>query len=106
MSWTDERAKVLADLKKLEPTDRLSLYSGLVKLNSALYESVRGWESWLRTPAFMETFSLEELNQIFANFREITAKFLQEDIKWTGIKEQPVPKTAKTERDEVERRYT
>ena len=54
----------------------------------------------------METFSLEELNQIFADFREITAKFLQEDIKWTGMKEQSVPKTAKTERDEVERRYT
>ncbi|GEM_PF-1048468 len=106
LSWTDERTKVLADLKKLETNDRLSLYSGLVKLNSSLYESVRGWESWLRNPAFMETFSLEELNQIFTSFREVAVKFLQEDIKWTGMKEQSIPKMAKTEKDEVERRYT
>jgi hypothetical protein len=105
LSWTDERAKVLADLKKLEPTDRLSLYSGLIKLNSALFESVRGWDSWLRNPTFMETFSQEELNQIFMSFKEVTAKFLEEDIRWTGKKEQSQPKTARTERGEGERRY-
>ena len=105
MSWTDERAKVLADLKKIEPTDRLSVYSGLIKFNSALFESVRGWDSWLRNPSFMETFSLEELNQIFNDFREVTLKFLQEDIRWTGKKEQGPPKTPRAERGEAERRY-
>ena len=105
MSWTDERAKVLADLKKLEPTDRLSLYSGLIKLNSALFESVRGWDSWLRNPTFMDTFSQEELNDIFMNFKEVAAKFLEEDIKWTGKKELSLPKTARAERSEGERRY-
>jgi hypothetical protein len=105
LSWTDERAKVLADLKKLEPGDRLSLYSGLIKLNSALFESVRGWDSWLRNPTFMDTFSQEELDQIFISFKDVTAKFLEEDIKWTGKKEQSPPKTAKIERTEGERRY-
>jgi hypothetical protein len=105
MSWTDEREKVLGDLKKLEPTDRLSLYSSLIKLNSALFESVRGWDSWLRNPTFMDTFSQEELNEIFMNFKEVAAKFLEEDIKWTGKKEQSLPKTARAERVEGERRY-
>ncbi|WP_455284777.1 DUF2153 family protein [[Eubacterium] cellulosolvens] len=105
MSWTDERAKVLADLKKLEPTDRLSVYSSLIKFNSALFESVRGWDSWLRNPTFMETFSLDELNQIFSGFKEITLSFLEEDIKWTGKKEQGPPKALRAERGEAERRY-
>ena len=105
MSWADERAKVLADLKKLEPTDRLSVYSSLIKFNSALFESVRGWDSWLRNPTFMETFSLEKLNQIFSGFKETTLSFLEEDIKWTGKKEQGPPKTPRTERGEAERRY-
>jgi hypothetical protein len=105
LSWTDERAKVLTDLKKLEPSDRLSLYSGLIKLNSALFESVRGWDSWLRNPTFMDTFSQEELNQIFISFKDVTAKFLEEDIKWTGKKELSPPKTTRIERTEGERRY-
>lgn len=105
MSWADERAKILADLKKLEPTDRLSVYSSLIKFNSALFESVRGWDSWLRNPTFMETFSLEELNQIFSGFKETTLSFLEEDIKWTGKKEQGPPKTPRIERGEAERRY-
>lgn len=105
MSWTDERAKVLADLKKLEPADRLSVYSSLIKFNSALFESVRGWDSWLRNPAFIETFTQEELNQIFNGFKEVTLKFLEEDIRWTGKKELSPPKTARAERGEAERRY-
>ena len=32
LSWTDERTKVLADIRKLEPTDRLSLYSAGLKI--------------------------------------------------------------------------
>ena len=105
MSWTDERTKVLADLKKLEPTDRLSVYSSLIKFNSALYESVRGWDSWLRNPTFMETFSLEELKQMYDEFREVTLRFLEGDVRWTGMKEQGPPKTPRSERAEAERRY-
>ena len=105
LSWTDERAKVLADLKKLEPADRLSLYASLIRLNSALFESVRGWDAWLRNPPFMETFSPEELNEIFTSFKEVTTKFLEEDIKWTGKKEQSPLKISKTEKGEGERRY-
>jgi len=105
LSWTDERTKVLADLKKLGPTDRLSLYSGLIKLNSALFESVRGWDSWLRNPTFMETFSHDELTEIFKNFQEVAVKFLEEDVRWTGKKEQGLPKVARNDRGEAERRY-
>jgi len=105
LSWTDDRTKVLADLKKLESADRLSLYSSLIKLNSALFESVRGWDSWLRNPSFMETFTQEELNEIFLSFKDVTLKFLEEDIRWTGKKEQSPPKTMRTEKGEGERRY-
>ena len=104
MSWTDERTKVLADIRKLEPTDRLSLYSDLVKLNSALFESVRGWVSWLRNPTFMETFSQDELGEIFKNFKDVATKFLEEDIRWTGKKEQG-RKLPRAEREESDRRY-
>jgi hypothetical protein len=104
LSWTDERTKVLADIRKLEPTDRLSLYSDLVKLNSALFESVRGWDSWLRNPTFMETFSQDELGEIFKNFKDVATKFLEEDIRWTEKKEQG-RKIPQTEREEADRRY-
>lgn len=53
----------------------------------------------------MESFSLEELNQIFSGFKETTLKFLEEDIRWTGKKEQSPPKVARAERGEAERRY-
>ena len=104
MSWTDERTKVLADIRQLEPSDRLSLYSGLTKLNSALFESVRGWDSWLRNPAFIETFSQDDLNEIFRSFRDVAVKFLEEDIRWTGKKEQG-RKIPRAEREDAERRY-
>jgi hypothetical protein len=104
LSWTDERTKVLADIRKLEPTDRLSLYSGLIKVNSALFESVRGWDSWLRNPTFMETFSQDELGEIFKNFKDVATKFLEEDIRWTGKKEQG-RKIPRAEREEADRRY-
>jgi hypothetical protein len=107
LSWVEERAKALDDIKKLEPTDRLGLYASLIRMNSALFESVRGWDSWLRNPSFIDTFTESELKEIYAQFREICLKFLQEDVKWTGIKEKgaPVSKTAKSERSETERRY-
>jgi hypothetical protein len=107
LSWTEERAKALDDIKKLEPADRLGLYASLIRMNSALFESVRGWDSWLRNPSFIDTFTESELKEIYAQFKEICLKFLQEDVKWTGMKEKsaPVSKTAKSERSEAERRY-
>jgi hypothetical protein len=108
LSWTEEREKVLDEIKKMSPDDRLSVYSSLIKLNSALFESVRGWDSWLRNPTFMESFSHEELKEIFKEFRDVALRFLEEDVKWTGKKERPppVPRQTKTERMETERRYT
>jgi hypothetical protein len=105
LSWTDERAKALAHLKKLEPTDRVSLYSSLIKLNSALLESVQGWNSWLRNAVFMEMFSQDELAEMPNSFKQVVLKFIEEDTKWTGKKEQSLPKIAPAERDEAERRY-
>jgi hypothetical protein len=97
----------LEDIKKLEPGDRLGLYASLIRMNSALFESVRGWDSWLRNPSFIDTFTEVELKEIHAKFREICVNFLEEDVKWTGKKEKgaPVSKSAKTERSETERRY-
>jgi hypothetical protein len=105
LSWVDERANVLADIRKLQPTDRLSLYSGLIKLNSALIEGVRGWDSWLRNPTFMQTFSQDELSEIFKNFKDVAIKFLEEDIRWTRKKERRPLKIPRAEREEGERRY-
>lgn len=92
----------------MSPEDRLSVYSSLIKLNSALFESVRGWDSWLRNPTFMESFSHEELKEIFKEFRDVALRFLEEDVKWTGKKEKapPMRPPTKTERLEAERRYT
>ena len=53
----------------------------------------------------METFTQEELNGIFTSFKEVTTKFLEEDIKWTGKKEQSPMKIAKDDKGEGERRY-
>jgi hypothetical protein len=107
LSWTEERTKALDDLKKLEPVDRLGFYASLIRMNSALFESVRGWDSWLRNPSFIDTFTESELKEIYAQFKEICVRFLEEDVKWTGKKEKTaqVSKTLKSERSETERRY-
>ena len=110
MSWTEERAKALEEIKRLEPRDRLGLYASLIKMNSALFESVRGWDSWLRNPSFIETFAEDELKEICSQFKEVCVRFLEEDVKWTGKKEKSFPlasKTSKNERSDAdaERRY-
>jgi hypothetical protein len=77
-------------------------------MNSVLFESVRGWDSWLRNPSFIDTFTEEELKDIFKQFKDVCLRFLEEDVKWTGKKEKSMPmafKTAKVERSESERRY-
>lgn len=108
LSWAEERAKALEEIKKLDPSDRLGLYASLIKMNSALFESVRGWDSWLRNPTFIETFTEEELKEICKQFRDVCVRFLEEDVKWTGKKEKSAPaagKALKSERSEAERRY-
>ncbi len=108
MSWTEERGKAIEDIKKLEPADRLGLYASLIRMNSALFESVRGWDSWLRNPTFIDTFTEEELKDIFKQFKDVCVRFLEEDVKWTGKKEKSMPmgtKAPKVERSETERRY-
>jgi hypothetical protein len=108
LSWAEERTKTLEDIKKLEPADRLGLYASLIRINSALFESVKGWESWLRNPTFIDTFSEEELKDIYKQFKAVCVKFLEEDVKWTGKKEKSMPmasKQAKKEPKEAERRY-
>ena len=107
LSWTEERSKALDEIKSLDPKDRLGLYAALIRMNSALFESVRGWDSWLRNPSFIETFTEEELKDIYAQFKSVCVKFLEEDVRWTGMKEKnaPVSKTPKNERSETERRY-
>jgi len=107
LSWTEDRTKALDDLKKLEPADRLGFYASLIRMNSALFESVRGWDSWLRNPSFIDTFTESELKEIYTQFKDICVRFLEEDVKWTGKKEKtaPVSKTLKSERSETERRY-
>ena len=108
MSWAEERGKALEDIRKLDPADRLGLYASLIRMNSALFESVRGWDSWLRNPSFIETFTESELKEIYAQFKDICLKFLEEDVKWTGKKEKSAPaasKAIKSERSEAERRY-
>jgi hypothetical protein len=108
LSWTEERNKALDEIKKLEPIDRLGLYASLIRMNSALFESVRGWDSWLRNPSFIDTFSEEELKDIFKQFKDVCLQFLEEDVKWTGKKEKSIPmgsKAPRVERSDTERRY-
>ena len=108
MSWSDERTKALEEIKKLDPADRLGLYASLIRMNSALFESVRGWDSWLRNPSFIESFNEDELKEIYKQFKDVCVRFLEEDVKWTGKKEKSAPmasKAPKAERQEAERRY-
>jgi hypothetical protein len=108
LSWAEERNRAVEEIKKLDPSDRLGFYASLIKLNTALFESVRGWDSWLRNPAFIDTFAESELKEIYSQFKEVTLRFLEEDVKWTGKKEKSFPailKAPKNEKPEVERRY-
>jgi len=53
----------------------------------------------------METFTQDELGEIFRNFKDIATKFIEEDIRWTGKKERRPLKIPRAEREEAERRY-
>ncbi|MFQ6011736.1 MAG: DUF2153 family protein [Nitrososphaerales archaeon] len=86
-TWLDERATALKKLQSLPSSDRLSLYSGTLVMNKMLYESIQGWGKWLTVPDFMNTFSKEELQEIFKDFHDFTTKFLELDVKWTQRKQ-------------------
>lgn len=75
------------EIKKLSPADRLGLYSAILEMNKALYQSIKGWSNWLMAPAFINTFNEEELQEIYSSFKDFTLKFLEVDIKWTDKKE-------------------
>jgi hypothetical protein len=53
----------------------------------------------------MQTFSQDELSEIFKNFKDVAIKLLEEDIRWTGKKERGRLKIPLREREEAERRY-
>ena len=62
----------------------------------------------MRNPSFIDTFTEGELKEIYAQFKDVCVKFLEEDVKWTGKKEKSAPaaaKAIKSERSESERRY-
>lgn len=86
-AWLDERATALKKLQNLPTSDRLSLYSGTLVMNKMLYESIQGWGKWLTVPDFMNTFTKEELKEIFQDFHDFTIKFLELDLKWTQRKQ-------------------
>jgi hypothetical protein len=86
-AWLDERANALKKLQNLPSSDRLNLYSGTLVMNKMLYESIQGWGKWLTVPDFMDTFTKEELKEIFQDFHDFTTKFLQLDLKWTQRKQ-------------------
>jgi len=91
-AWLDERATALKKLQNLPTSDRLSLYSGTLVMNKMLYQSIQGWGKWLTVPDFMDTFTKEELKEIFQDFHDFTIKFLELDLKWTQ-KKQVIKKT-------------
>jgi len=86
-AWLDERATALKKLQNLPTSDRLSLYSGTLVMNKMLYDSIQGWGKWLTVPDFMNTFTKEELKEIFQDFHDFTTKFLELDMKWTQRKQ-------------------
>lgn len=47
------------------------------------------------------------MKEIYAQFKDVCVRFLEEDVKWTGKKEKTAPamKSPKAERSEAERRY-
>lgn len=104
--WVEKRVSAMEDITRLNPTDRLSFYSAIIRINKAISESVQGWEAWLRNPVFMEEFSVEELKEIFEPFKGVCLKFIEEDIKWTEKKQGEVGKERSSESLEAERLYT
>ena len=54
----------------------------------------------------MQTFSQDELSEIFKSFKDVATKFLEEDIRWTGKKERGPLNIPQAEREKTERRYT
>jgi len=81
--WIDKINREIDYLNKLEPKDRLNYISAIVHCANAIIGSVSGWEAWLTNPTLMENFKLEELKEIFNEFKKVTIGFLEYDIKWS-----------------------
>ncbi|MDP7975339.1 MAG: DUF2153 family protein [TACK group archaeon] len=85
-SWEDRLIKKMDMVKKMNYGDRLSLYNDVRVINLAMMESVNGWNQWLSDPSIIDTFTEEELRELFDGFRRVALEFMEMDLKWTSKK--------------------
>ncbi|MGC8600862.1 MAG: DUF2153 family protein [Thermoprotei archaeon] len=85
-TWEDRLIKKMDMVKKMSYGDRLSLYSDVRLINLAIMESVNGWNQWLSDPAIIDTFTEEELRELFDGFKKVALEFMEMDLKWTAKK--------------------
>jgi len=85
-NWIKQVEEYLEEIKALNPTDRLSLISSIIKCANAIGGSIQGWYAWLADARIMETFKEEELRDLFKVFQELAQRILETDIEWSKKK--------------------
>ena len=83
MAWLEVTKKLLEEIGKMKPKDRLSYVSSLAGCNAIIARSVGGWAQWLADSRIMVKMTEEELKKIFQEFHRLTKGFLDLDLKVT-----------------------
>jgi len=81
--WIRHVLKEINGIKNLVPKDRLESVSSILKCNNAVLASYEGWMVWLSDPGIMSQFTPEDLELVLTEFKELSVKFMENDIKWT-----------------------
>ena len=81
--WVKDTNKEKKKIKKLSPKDRLEYISSIVRCSNAIAASINGWTAWLTRPDIMNSFTKEDLEKIFYEFKKIALFMLEFDIDWS-----------------------
>ena len=83
--WTKRVLKELISIQDKKPEDRLEFIEAIAQANNAIVASGIGWSEWIKKPAIMKEFNIDELKEIHKGFQDIACKVLTYDIKWTKV---------------------
>jgi hypothetical protein len=82
--WVGKLKKLLEELDKMKPTDRLMSIACITSCMYAIDMTIGGWQSWLTTPAIANQLTKEELEECFIVYNVIAKKLLEFDLKITN----------------------
>jgi len=79
----EENIKLLEEFK---PKDRLGFVKGIVRCIQILNVSIKGWASWVGNYEILDDLTLEELEEIYPQMKQLVIDFVKLDLAITKKK--------------------